>query len=240
MAHRHSRPNFFVCQQENAGHLGVLEDVLRSAGCDTTVFNRKGDTSRSFDPAKHAGLIVLGGDGDHADKRGAYDEEKEWVGQALRLGRPVLGICLGAQLLVQERGGVYRGLVRGGEYGWKRVILTQAGKKDPVLRHLTSGCEMLQWHQDWCEPASGAVNLALPENTGERSAAFRIGMNAYGVQFHPELTREMLKQWLSPRRRTKWMKETEQRLEECFPCYSETARNMLGAWVQLALANSRE
>jgi len=198
--------------------------------------------SHSFDPEKHAGLIVLGGSGDHADEPTAYPKEKEWIGQALRQGTPVLGICLGAQLLAYVSGGpgcmVRRG-ERAGEYGWKQVILTDDGKKDPVLGHLTPGCEMLLHHQDWCKLSSGAVHLADSEPRSDYSEAFRIGeMHTYGVQFHPEVTEDMLKNWLAPsggKKKREELNIARQRQGECFPRYCDISRKLLDAWIRLAL-----
>jgi GMP synthase (glutamine-hydrolysing) len=201
MVHQPSRPNFFVCQQEKNEDLGALEGLLQEAGCETTVHmhGESGD-SRAYDPAMHAGLILLGGSGLSATSR-TYADEKDWIRQALNTGSPILGICLGAQLLVDvhgERGRVHQGTQEDGEYGWKRVILTEAGKNDPVLRRLAPECEMLLYHQDWCKLSSDTVNSADSESSGDYSEAFRIGTNAYGIQFHPEIMRQMLPTWLSP------------------------------------------
>jgi GMP synthase-like glutamine amidotransferase len=240
MANKHSRRKFSVCQQEEDCGLGVLKDVLKSAGCDPEVSRHsKSTNSASFDPAKHAGLIVLGGGQQSANHRAEYATEKACIRQALAHAKPIFGICLGAQLLVDvyrgpngERGRVHRGLVRDGEYGWKRVILRDAGKRDRVLRFLTPQCEMLQWHQDWCQPSPDAVDLAYSPDSGGCSEAFRIGKNAYGIQFHPELTRRMLEEWLSSPK----LKGAKQRVDKRFDRYSKIARSMLEAWVRMALA----
>jgi GMP synthase (glutamine-hydrolysing) len=205
MLHRGSRPIFFVCQHDEDGHLGALKDALCDAECAWDIF--KGIATSNcprFDPAQHAGLIVLGGSGPSANARNAYNEEKRWIEEALDKDKPVLGICLGAQLLMHvhcRRNGEPEGVWRGhgqhnGEYGWTTVILTEDGKNDPVLGHLAPQAEMMMDHQDWCklpEPPDGVTHLAYSE-TSQRfssSEAFRIGRHAYGVQFHPELTREM-------------------------------------------------
>ncbi len=247
MRHTLSRPNFFVCQQDNENSPSILEQSLSSAGCRTTIFKRfERRNSPSFDPTKHTGLILLGGGCKSAHQRGAYAKEKDWIHQALDYPRPILGICLGAQLLVDvyrgpkgERGRVRPGLVRDGEHGWQRVILTREAKRDPVLRHLAPATEMLLAHQDWCELPADGVNLAYSASSGPYSEAFRLGNgHTYGVQFHPEVTKQILKEWIAFRSGRKWneaMKKTEERSHECFPASSAAGQKLLGAWERLAL-----
>jgi GMP synthase-like glutamine amidotransferase len=231
--------NFFVCQQDAPNHLGALCDALKTARCEWTLFRADGGKSSTFDPDQHTGLIVLGGEGSSADAPKAYAPEKTWLRQAVRLGKPVLGICLGAQLLWHVCGGrLYHGTFRESEIGWKRVIVTKEGETDPVLRHMAPHAEMFQWHRDMCviPSASIAENLAnSSEADREHCEAFRIGSNAYGMQFHPEVTRAMLqKEWLfSPRGPKQTL--ARKRLDECIPRASRIARSMFDAWIQLAV-----
>jgi len=105
---------------------------------------------------------------------------------------PLLGICLGAQLLAHALGGTVNPN-RDGEKGLKRVQLTLAGGRDPLFWDIPYGFDAYQWHDDSLSPPLGAVVLA----TGEpcRYQAFRVGRRAYGVQFHPEATGEIARRW---------------------------------------------
>ena len=101
---------------------------------------------------------------------------------------PVLGICLGAQLLAKTLGArVYPNRVK--EIGWYPIELTPAAADDPLFAQ--SGAQtVFQWHGDTFDLPAGAVHLArspLCENQ-----AFRYGHNAYGLQFHIEMTAAMI------------------------------------------------
>ena len=105
---------------------------------------------------------------------------------------PFLGICLGSQLLVKAAGGrVVRSPEE--EIGWFDIKLTEAGAKDPLFVGLPAVMEVYQWHGDMCQPPAGAVLLATAERCPVQ--AFRFGKNAYGLQFHAEITDKSIREW---------------------------------------------
>ncbi|HWH07778.1 MAG TPA: type 1 glutamine amidotransferase [Candidatus Thermoplasmatota archaeon] len=132
------------------------------------------------------GLVVLGG-APHV-----YDPATgPWMEDVMRLVRhahagrvPVLGVCLGAQLVAQALGGrVLRGPAP--EEGFAPLRLTEAGRGDPVVGHL-EGAEVLHLHDDTYVRPPGAALLASSARYEEQ--AFRLGATTYGLQFHPEAT----------------------------------------------------
>jgi GMP synthase (glutamine-hydrolysing) len=146
-------------------------------------------------PEEVDGLIVMGGPMGVEDtaQHQHLAREAELIAALVYAGRPVLGVCLGAQLLAHALGArVYRG--ERAEIGCGSVSLTQAGREDPVLGSL--GAEtvpVVHWHQD---------TFDLPENASwlARSAlyphqAFRVGERAYGFQFHLEVDRTLAAAW---------------------------------------------
>jgi GMP synthase (glutamine-hydrolysing) len=145
----------------------------------------------------NAGVLVLGGsvhpdqESDHPWLRG----EKELIGGLLESGVPLLGVCLGAELLAEVAGGGSARMPRP-EIGWLDTRLTRAGTKDPVLGGLPKRFVGFQWHSYACEPPSGTVTLGGDDG---RLDAFRIG-DAWGIQFHAEVTAEILTGWLEGHR----------------------------------------
>jgi GMP synthase (glutamine-hydrolysing) len=137
-------------------------------------------------------LFVLGG------PIGAYEEDKypflrrelEVIERRLASGRPIMGICLGAQLMARALGSrVYPGPAK--EIGWAPVALTDAGRRGPA-RHLDGG-PVLHWHGDTFDLPAGTELLASTAIC--RNQAFSRGKNALAFQFHPEATAENLELW---------------------------------------------
>ncbi len=158
--------------------------------------------------ASVAAVVAMGG------PMGAYEterfpwlvEEQAFLGEAVAAGVPVLGVCLGAQLLARALGG----RVRPGqapEVGVAEVALTEAGRQDPVLGNLPERFEVLHFHGDTFTLPEGAVHLAA--SSTYRNQAFRVGP-AYGLQFHLEAPPSLVATWLK------------------VPEYRNSARNALG------------
>jgi len=140
-----------------------------------------------------AGAVVMGGpmNVDEVERFPALAAEREWLAEALRRGLPLLGICLGAQLLARALGaGVRAG--EGPEIGFAPVSVSDPG--DPLLGGLAPSTEVLHWHGDVFDLPAGAQPLAASARTGLQ--AFRAG-NAWGVLFHPEADFALIEAWLA-------------------------------------------
>jgi GMP synthase (glutamine-hydrolysing) len=108
------------------------------------------------------------------------------------MDRPVLGICLGAQILARAFGAENR-LGAAPEFGWSPVALTEAGRLDPVLGKMPPEFSIFQWHSDTFTLPPGAVQLAQSGVVSQQ--AFRIGRATYGTQFHFEVNRVVAADW---------------------------------------------
>jgi GMP synthase (glutamine-hydrolysing) len=117
-------------------------------------------------------------------------EELSWLGQRLEAGVPVLGLCLGAQLIAAALGAPVTRTEP--EIGWHPVELTEAGRADPVIGALPGRFDACQWHSWQFALPAGATLLATSPAGAQ---AFRRG-NAWGVQFHPEVDRPTLTGWI--------------------------------------------
>ncbi|NQU39710.1 MAG: gamma-glutamyl-gamma-aminobutyrate hydrolase family protein [Lentisphaerae bacterium] len=131
-------------------------------------------------------LIVMGGPMG-VNEEGAYPwliEEKRFVGEAIRTGVPVLGVCLGAQLMASALGArVYPNAVK--EIGWFPVEGVPTGG-DANAFAFPSSTEVFHWHGETFDLPEGAVHLA--GNAACRNQAFQMGRSAIGLQFHLETT----------------------------------------------------
>ena len=171
---------------------GVFAEAVRAAGHELSEWSVP--LAPEARPDGHEATIVLGG-GMHADQEELHPgllPELDLNGRELEVGRPLLGVCLGAQLVARAAGGrVVRAAEK--EVGWRELELNQAGLADPVLSSLPPRLEAFQWHHyTWELPA--ATELA---RGGGLSQAYRLGESAWGVQFHPEVTAAQIDRWIA-------------------------------------------
>jgi GMP synthase (glutamine-hydrolysing) len=141
------------------------------------------------------GLVVMGGPMgvSDTDSHPYLADELELLARAASADLPVLGVCLGAQLLAAALGGtVYRGAQP--EIGAGTVTLSAEGGADPVLGATDrEELAVVHWHQDTFELPAGAVRLAGSDLYPNQ--AFRMGARAYGLQFHVEVDRALAAGW---------------------------------------------
>jgi GMP synthase-like glutamine amidotransferase len=146
-------------------------------------------------PEELDGLVVMGGPmGVHDTAEHPYlAREVELIAAIVHAGGPVLGVCLGAQLIAHALGArVYRG--QQAEIGCGAVSLTGAGREDLVLGSTGAATlPVVHWHEE---------TFALPAHTTLLASsslfphqAFRVGAHAYGLQFHVEVERELARAW---------------------------------------------
>jgi len=175
--------------------LGTLEAHLAQAGlaCRYVELFRGIPAPSELDRA--AGLVVLGGPM-NVDQVRAYpflQPEVDRIRDAVMRPLPVLGICLGAQLLAKSLGArVFANPVK--EIGWYEIELTAAAAQDPLLQGCPPRATVFQWHGDTFDLPPGAVHLA--QSAACRHQAFRYGSRAYALQFHVEMTEAMVEEWL--------------------------------------------
>jgi len=139
-------------------------------------------------------IISLGGPMNvyETDKYPFLSIEEEFLKEALDKEVPVLGICLGAQLLAKAAGAAVRRADQE-EIGWYNVSLTEDGIRDTLFDNLGRTPEVFQWHRDTFDIPQRGVLLATSDIC--RNQAVRIGRSAWALQFHLEMTPEMLEMW---------------------------------------------
>ena len=148
------------------------------------------------DSLKNTGAIISLGGPMNVYEEGKYPfliDEVVFLQRAVKEEIPVLGICLGAQLLARACGAkVSKAPAK--EIGWYKIILTKQGREDSLFTALPKEFEMFQWHEDTFEIPESAVRLAGSGSCPNQ--AFRVGRNAYGLQFHAEVNPEMVESWI--------------------------------------------
>lgn len=184
-----------VFQHVAAEPLGTLDPLIRQRRHRMRFVNFERDPDAQVDVDHYGGLIVLGGpmNVEDADRRAHLRTEMRAIECMLAQSRPVLGICLGAQLLAHVLGARVWRQARP-EIGWYRLRTTAAGRADAVLAPLGTGADVFQWHGCRFDLPAGAVHLA--ETTDCPPQAFRHGEQAYGFQFHLEMDQSLIERWL--------------------------------------------
>ena len=171
-------------------HLGRIATALEAAAVEYEYVDLAAGGPPPNEEA--AGLIFMGGPMSVNDDLDYIHAEIDILRRAIGRGTPVLGVCLGAQLVAKAMGArVYRNPVK--EIGWAHVTLTEAARSDRLF-HGLNGCEdVFHWHGETFDLPSGAELLASSERC--RHQAFRFGKCVYGLQFHPEVTPQMIAEW---------------------------------------------
>jgi GMP synthase-like glutamine amidotransferase len=131
-------------------------------------------------------LLVMGGPMSVNDPDAWIKEEVDFIKRAVQTGMPVLGVCLGAQLVAKALGARV-GPGRGLEIGMTKLRVTAEGQSDPWIGSLPESFEVFEWHGEVFELPTGAVPLASSELCPFQ--AFRFGSKAYGLLFHLEIER---------------------------------------------------
>ncbi len=139
---------------------------------------------------EHSGAVVFGGPMSANDPDDYVKRETDWLSVPLKENKPFLGICLGAQMLVRHLGGTVQSHEEGhAEIGWYPLEPTAEGR---ALMEWPS--MVYQFHREGFSVPHGAVCLATAETYPNQ--AIRYGENAWGIQFHAELTRAMMHRWV--------------------------------------------
>jgi GMP synthase (glutamine-hydrolysing) len=176
-----------VIQHDADKGLGLFVRPLAEASLDLDV---RFAGHEEIEPADHAAVIALPGVANPDEDSLAITATRGALRAALRRGLPVLGICLGAELLAEAAGAVSGPCAP--EWGFREVELTSAAAEDALRGALPERVEVFQAHNFGFELPAGAVALAGSNGTLQ---AFRVGSCAWGVQFHPEPTLAMLAGW---------------------------------------------
>jgi GMP synthase (glutamine-hydrolysing) len=183
-----------ISHERDAGP-GVFAEAIEASGHELDVWHVAETATPPADPLAYDAVMTFGGSM-HVDQGQSHpwiEPEKALLTELLDAGVPLLGVCLGCQLLVEAGGGEAR-RAREPEIGWHAVEVTPDGVDDPLIGPLAPSFEAFQWHSYECLPPAGAVVLA-------RSAlcvqAYRLADAAWGIQFHAEVAAADAARWIA-------------------------------------------
>jgi GMP synthase-like glutamine amidotransferase len=206
---------------EGPGTFGDLLKKKKIGYVILDVFKDNGARLRAIDLNAIAGVVILGGPMNvYEEKKYPFlKEEKKFIRKTVKRDIPLIGICLGAQLIACAFGAkVRRGPCE--EIGWYDISLKPAAKKDPLLKGLKKKISVFQWHGDTFDLPARSTLLA---EGNAMNQAFRLKENAWGFQFHLEVDWPMIDSWykdymVESRSEASWsrMKERYARIRKDF------------------------
>jgi GMP synthase-like glutamine amidotransferase len=216
--------------------LGLIRPALESHSVSIDYADLYLDSSACPDPAGYHGLIFMGGPMSVNDELDFIRRELGIITAAAARHQPVLGICLGSQLIAKAMGArVYRNPMK--EIGWYPIHFTEAAALDPLLGGIETPQELFHWHGETFDLPQGAVHLAW--SSGCRNQAFHIGKSLYGFQFHPEVTPAMIADWCTQDENCGDVRELEAPLDPERNCDSlyRLSQLVFGRWSNLIQGN---
>jgi GMP synthase (glutamine-hydrolysing) len=213
---------------------GVFDEVVEAAGHELERWSVPlGGAPQP--PGSYGAVMVFGGamHPDQDERFGWLEREADFLRLALDEDIPLVGVCLGAQMMARAAG-AWVGPARAPEIGWFPVELTPEGWADPVLGVLPPLTEAFQWHRYTFGIPDEGTELARSEICTQ---AFRIGRRAWGLQFHAEVTLPIVEAWVAedagdlPVAAEEFLATAEDRIES----WNEQGRKLCAAFLEAAM-----
>ena len=213
-------------------HLGLIAGSFSRRGVEFVYADLPGDAPLPFPPSQASGLIFMGGPMSVNGRDSWIAAEVGYAADAMARGTPVLGVCLGSQIMATALGApVYRNPVK--EIGWFPVHWTDAASTDPLLAGLSAPETIFHWHGETFDLPSGADRLAYSQRC--RNQAFRMGPKAWAFQFHLEVTPAMIADWCDEDANCGDVRELDHAIDPCVnaPRLAELAALVFDRWCAL-------
>jgi GMP synthase-like glutamine amidotransferase len=234
-------PTLYVLHHLDKNFLGEAAEPIRAAGLELDERDlKRGDPLP--EPGEADAILSLGGDQSVRDIA-QYDylqAEAEYLRDEAERGTPILGVCLGGQLLAHALGGTVDRLPQR-IVTWAEVEKLPAAEGDPVVGPLPNPVRALHWNEDGFTIPPGAVELLT--RAAEGGEAFRWRDNAWGIQFHPEANEEILSGWYED---VDWLTEAGVEQEAAreadrlhLPGQRATAEGIFGGFARYVAAATR-
>lgn len=229
---------FLVIQHLDIEPPALIGNVLREGGHELTFVHLSRGEALPLDTCDFAGVIIMGGPQSANDTQLPYIRgELVWLKQRITEGMPMLGFCLGAQLIAKAAGGsISASSVR--ELGWYPIFPTPDTVTDPLFTDLPeAGLTVFQWHgETFSLPDTASLIATHPQVTAQ---AFRLGKAQYGIQFHVEVDDTLIQQWIAAGESEKahlganGIKELNDATEAHLEAMRAFCRQMTHSWLDL-------
>src|SRR5436190_2331353 len=182
-----------IVYQRDAG-AGVFADAIAARGVGLDTWIPTETSGPPADPGAYDAVLTFGGamHADQEDRHPWLRDQKALLARLLERGVPLLGVCLGAQLLAEAAGASPRRNLEP-EIGWREVRLTAEGAGDPLLAPLAPAFEAFEWHSYEFPLPPGATALAQSDACLQ---AFRLEAAVWAIQFHAEVTAHDAEAWI--------------------------------------------
>ena len=182
----------YVLQHHPVENLGTIADALEGAALAWQYVRVADGQTVPRDMKAAGGLIVMGGPMSvyQTERYPWLRDEMRLINDAVEQNLPVLGVCLGAQIVAAALGAKVERNPRGKEIGWHPIRLDAAAKSDRLMSSLPETFTPFHWHGDIFELPNGATSLASSDKSP--CQAFRYGEKTHALQFHFEVTRESI------------------------------------------------
>ncbi|MGZ8687903.1 MAG: type 1 glutamine amidotransferase [Gaiellaceae bacterium] len=225
-----------VHDPSSLGGGGLFEEIAARRGERLDRWIVPEDDHPKLGPDAYDAIMVFGGV-QHPDQDDEYrwiPREVGYIAEALAAGVPTIGVCLGSQLIARAAG-AWVGPAQHAEVGWHPIQLTEAANDDPVLGGLPASVRAFQWHYYTYELPEGAVQLAASPACRQ---AFRVGETTWGIQFHAEVTRQMLDYWLveGEKELQTPLAEVRRETDTHLGAWNEHGRSICNAFLDVAAA----
>jgi GMP synthase (glutamine-hydrolysing) len=184
-----------IIKQVKSEGPGIIGDFFEQKGFRVKIVELGSGERLPEDLSSMQAVVMLGGPMNVYEEKDYpfLKEENTFIKKILKAEIPFLGICLGAQLLAKAKGAAVT-KASSKEMGWHDIDLTDGARKDPLFRGIARRkINVFQWHGDRFDVPGGGILLAESEICPQ---AFKAGKNAYGMQFHFEVTPYMVEEWL--------------------------------------------